>query len=144
MASIQVNLSQINLHELFSQLNKYSWNFTVGNNPTSISCVSLSVDEARCSILNFLSNIEMLTMEYKQCMKDKKYDEAKKIRYSFPAYHDLDANLDIGGFTKDIFDYHLKMSINYSDEDTLGHFIATTEPNVQKFKLVSVFSYLDS
>ena len=107
----------------------YTWFFCIGYNPTSLSCVSVSEDDAMQSILNFITQIDEIA---------KKYTD-------FPPRYTLEANLNIGCYTTDIYDFHLNMKIGRSDEDdhTLENFIKTTIPKVTPFKLITVFSCLD-
>ena len=135
---------QINLSTLFSQLEEYRWNFSLCCNPTSISCVSISETAARESIMKFLTDIDSTSAEYRKAMDDVDYDKVRQIReelYKTP----IDATLNIGCYTKDIYLYHLKMKLGYGDDDekTLEEFIMTTSPQVNDFKPISVFSCLD-
>jgi hypothetical protein len=137
---------QINLSTIFSQLKEYRWNFSLGYNPTSISCISVSETTARESIMKFLTDIDTVSAEYRKAYAAGDYENARKLRYEL--YNNpVDATLNIGCYTKGLYDYHLKMKIGYGDGDgdekTLEEFIMTTSPRVFDFKPISVFSCLD-
>jgi len=136
---------QINLSTLFSQLKEYRWNFSLCCNPTSISCVSISETAARESIMKFLTDIDSTSAEYRKAMDDVDYDKIHQIQDELDKTTPIDATLNIGCYTKGIYEYHLKMKLGYGDdnEKTLEKFIMTTTPQVNDFKPISVFSCLD-
>ena len=48
---------------LFSNVHRYTWQFSDGFNPTSLSCIAFSVEEARSRLLQYLQHIESLQDE---------------------------------------------------------------------------------
>jgi hypothetical protein len=129
---------------MFSQFKQFCWFFTIGCNPTSIACISVSEDEARQSILEFLTKIDELTKDYRIAKEKQDRVMVVKFRESFN-YNEFGANLNIGCFCTPIYDFHLGMKIGFGDDDdqTLEDYIKTTPPKVSEFKSISIFSCLD-
>jgi len=141
----------IPLSDLFSQLKVYRWNFQIGYHPTSMSCISTSEDDARTQLINFLTKIDVMTKKYRDLLNSDHYtsSEATALYEALPKYDEIDATLDIGCYTKNIYEYHLGMKIYCYNKDLGGHectlleHISKGEPAVFPFKAVRVFSCLD-
>jgi hypothetical protein len=147
------------IHSLFSSVRRFKWNFVDIFNPTHISCVAFSVEEAREVLLQYLTQIESLQEEknildhqiedlYNKNSYDAVRSEVAQLR------EQLDQKLppienNIGCFCTSLFDYSRHMEIHHVNghkewkEMTLEELILTTEPTVEEFKLVSFNSCLN-
>lgn len=159
MCSIQSNLPSSNLTSLSFQistpkmsLNKFTWAFSMGENPTQLSCVTTSVAAAREMILEQLAKITVHYPEFarlRSMMSESTTDYAARKK----ATHDLYAKLDtieidafIGCFTAEVWFFTEDAMINcgeksgYGDErlTPLKEFINTKEPVVTPFRCVSL------
>jgi len=137
MTSIKVDISS-----LFSQLNQYTWIFHIADDSTRISCVSNSEEDARNSILNFITENGAKTKNYRDATKLKNLEQRIIEFKLLPPRETLDVNLNIGCYTTDIFDYHLDLKIN-GTEQTLENFISQTMPQITPFRMITIFSCLN-
>ena len=135
---------EFNFPAIFSQLKVYRWSFTIRYKPTSLTCVSTSVEDARRSILNFVAKIDQLTKEYRLAKEKQDWNKVKEFQESFD-YNVIDCNLNIGCFCTPIYDFHLGLEITNRcfEDETLAHFLITEMPTVQPFNPISVYSCLD-
>jgi hypothetical protein len=69
--------NEINFHEIFSQLKIFRWSFTINCNPTAMTCVSTSEEEARRTILNFITKIDNLTKEFRLAKENKDWEKVR-------------------------------------------------------------------
>ena len=132
--------------ELLSSFKNYTWHFSLNYNPTSISCISRSEQDARQQIIDFLTRIDSTFAEYRKAMREGNLQELEKW-YPIIAAYEIDATLNIGCYTRDIYDYSLDMEIdkykNDADHYTLADYIMQTAPRVSSVKSIHVFSCLD-
>lgn len=127
---------------IFSELKQISWDFSIGCRTISLTCVSTSEEEARLTMINFITKIDTLTKNYRIAKENNDWAKMKEYAELFN-YSQIDANLNIGCFGPQIYDFHLDMKIEFSEGKTLATFINTIKPNVRPFYLISVYSYND-
>jgi hypothetical protein len=137
--------NEINLHEIFSQFKQYRWSFEINCNPTALTCVATSEEEARRTILDFITKIDNLTKEFRIAKENKDWEKMRQYTKSFN-YDEIRAiaNLNIGRFCTLIHEFHLGLQIDdFKGEDlTLGEFINNTKPSVKPFNPITVYSCL--
>lgn len=147
---------------LFSNVHRYTWRFSDGFNPTSLSCVAITVDEARSRLVEYLQHIESLREEkesveqqmdalYKKVIEkennDVIYAEVRRLRDELHQKLPLIEN-NIGCYCRGVFDFTRHTEVPNPNgwelpDITLEEFILTTEPQVKKVALVSITSCLD-
>jgi hypothetical protein len=137
-------------------LHKFTWSFSMGENPTQLSCVTTSVAAAREMILVQLAKITVHYAEFvrlRSIVLDSTTDCAarKKARADLYAKQDtIEIDAFIGSFTDEIWFFTEDVKINcgeksgYGDErlTPLKEFINTKEPVVTPFRCVSLRSCL--
>lgn len=150
--------AQQSIESLFSNVRRFTWSFLDGFNPSSVSCVSFSVEEARETLLSYLTQIESLHDEKisveKQVEELWKSDTYSHVRPNILQLREelhqklpgIDQNT--GCFCTQVIDYSRTMEVtSYKSSEhtvmTLAELISTTEPTVQKVNLVSFTSCLD-
>ncbi len=148
--------AQQSIESLFSNVRRFTWSFIDRFNPSSVSCVAFSVEEAREKLLSYLTQIETLQEEYKRV--EEKVDELlKTASYTavFPEITQLREEFEqklpgiddnTGNFCTRVTDYSHNMLVttrNTHLDVTLGELILTTEPTVQKVNIASFTSCLD-
>ena len=156
MTSIKVDISS-----LFSQLNQYTWIFHIADDSTRISCVSNSEEDARNSILNFITENGAKTKNYRDATKLKNLEqriiefkllpprETLDVNLNIGCYttdifdYHLDVNLNIRCYTTDIFDYHIDLKINGTDQALEKIVIIRIRQHITPFRMITIFSYLD-
>lgn len=150
--------AQQTIESLFSSVRRFTWHYYDGFNPSSVSCVAFSVEEAREKLLSYLTQIDNL-QEEKISVKKQIENLYNENEYSFSRSEaerlqkDLNAKLppiddNTGCFCTNLFDYSVQMEVEYSKNGehshlTLGELISTIEPNVEKFNCVTFTSCLD-
>ena len=133
-----------------SQVNQYTWNFWINSNPTKISVLALSVEEARQEVLAKLCKISNLAPEYNRLweqlpLHQYKSPEDLALKKQLDELHQqVDIDVNIGNFCADLFKYTPTCLVETTSEEmTLEKLISETSPTVSKIKTVSVFSCLD-
>ncbi len=147
--------AQQTIESLFSNVRRFTWQFDDGFNPSSVSCVAFSVEEAREKLLSYLTQIDNLQEEKISVQKQIK-NICKQSEYSMntPEVQQLRKELhaklppiddETGCFCTNVIDYGLRMEVIYHKTGvlTLGELISTTEPSVYKFNCVMFTSCLD-
>jgi uncharacterized protein (UPF0335 family) len=146
------------IESLFSNVRRFTWRFIDNQNPSRISCIAFSVEDARERLLQYLQQIESLREE-KQCVEEQidilyktnSYtavrSEVTQLRNQVEQKLPLIEN-NIGCFCTPLFDYSHHMEVNYVNggiwqEMTLQELILTTEPEVVEIGLVQFTSCLD-
>lgn len=142
-------MSDSSFSTLLSKANNYTWHFSIGYNPSNISVMAFSVEEARKQVMTQLRKISYLSPEY------KRLDESgKNIQYGEwvtsvkPKLKALESQLNIdnnvGCFCTDLFDYTPSLEVRgRAGEMTLEKLISEAEPTVSKINTMSVFSCLN-
>jgi hypothetical protein len=145
--------AQQSIDSLFSSVRRFKWSFTDGFNPTSVSCIAFSVEEARERLLSYLAQIESLQEEKKlvdqqvsALLKTNTYSvvasEVTRIEAElFKKLPPLDNNT--GCFCASVFDFSRHMKICDYTNVTLGEFVSTTAPTEHRVNLVDITSCLD-
>ncbi len=145
--------AQQSIDSLFSSVRRFKWSFTDGFNPTSVSCIAFSVEEARERLLSYLAQIESLQEEKKRVdeqvsalLKTNTYSvvasEVTRIENElFKKLPPLDNNT--GCFCASVFDFSRQMKFCDYTDMTLGEFISTTAPTEHNVNLVDITSCLD-
>ena len=98
-----------------------------------------------------LTEIDITTKEYRSLLNSEHYtsSQANAIYDTLPKFDDINATLDIGCYTTNIYEYHLDMKVTYCDETnrhseiTLINLITNITPKVESFKTIKIFSCLD-
>ncbi len=138
------------LTSLLPNIRRFEWHFTIGFNQGSISCIALSVEDARQQILSILEQIENLADEKKVYEKKRvsttgpdTWEKLMQLRKEFmdkmppvekntgcdcPSAEDYSRNMKIMGRSRN------------QKEVTLGEYIASTEPVVKEIINVKFFS----
>jgi hypothetical protein len=150
--------AQQSIESFFSNVLHFTWKFEDGFNPSSVSCVAFSVEEAREKLLSYLTQIESLQEEKNSVQKksDELYEQneffvarpevqrlQKELYAKLPPIDD-----NTGCFCTSVMDYSRHMPVHHykSGEQlnlTLGELISTKDPDVRKFRPVSFTSCLD-
>ncbi len=146
------------IESLFSNVRRFTWHFIDNENPSRISCIAFSVEDARERLLQYLQQIESLQEEAK--IVDQQIDTLYKTN-SFadvrPEVDQLRGELkqklppienNIGCFCTQLFDHSRHMEVNYVNggvwqEMTLQELISTTDPQVDELCLVQFTSCLN-
>ncbi len=150
--------AQQTIESLFSSVRRFTWQFDDGFNPSSVSCVAFSVEEAREKLLSYLTQIDNL-QEEKISVQKQINNLCKQSEYSMntPEVRQLQKELHAklppiddktGCFCTNVIDYSLHMQVEYHKNGehfhlTLGELISTQEPSVEKFNCVMFTSCLD-
>jgi hypothetical protein len=150
--------AQQSIESLFSNVRRFTWSFLDGFNPSSVSCLAFSVEEAREKLLSYLTQIESLQDEKisveKQieelCENDTYSQVRPRILQLREELHQKLPEIDenTGSYCTRVIDYSRTMEVTtYKSSEhtvmTLEDLISTTEPTVQKVNLVSFTSCLD-
>ena len=142
-------MSVSSFSELLSKANKYTWHFSIGFNPSNISVMAFSVEEARQQVLSQLRKISYLSVEYKRLQKIDFFLETDEwITVIKPQLRALESQLNIdnnvGCYCTGLFDYTPSLEVYSSTgEMTLEKLVSEVEPTVSKINTMSVFSCLD-
>ena len=146
------------IQSLFSNVRRFTWRFMDNENPSQVSCIAFSVEDARERLLQYLQQIESLQEEAK--IVDQQIDTLYKMN-SFAAVRsevdqlrgELEQKLppiqdNTGCFCTSVFDYSRHMEVHYINgsvwqEMTLQELISTTDPQVYELCLVSFASSLN-
>jgi len=133
MESIQTN----NFFQSLATLQKFSWDFYVDNNPTSIACYSFSENDARLEILQFLTKIDSMCESHRNLNTYLTEEELETIHGDCDDY--------IGCYTTTFEHFYLKMEIYASScgKTTLEEYIKSSASRVSNFKKILMFSCLD-
>ncbi len=163
MSSVEAQLSNVK---------RFTWSYYDVSKPSSVSCLAVSVDEARQLLLSYLVKLENLCVErmgieqkwsewyaktfkqkptklsYSDVVKKGEKDEITKetidqLRADFNnKLPPIEYN--IGCYCRPAWEYSRSMKVEgTSKKITLGNLILNTEPEVSDVKLVSFFSCLD-
>ena len=150
--------AQQSIESLFSNVRRFTWSFLDGSNPSSVSCLAFSVEEAREKLLSYLTQIESLQDEkisvekqVEELCKNDTYSQVRpKILQLREELHQKLPGIDenTGCFCTRVIDYSRAMEVtSYKSSEhtdmTLAELISTTEPTVQKVNLVNFTSCLD-
>jgi hypothetical protein len=136
------------LSALLANAKKYTWWFSMGHNPSNISVLAFSLEDARQEVLAKLRKISYLSPEYKRI-----HAELWKHKYNSPEYIALEKQRDalykqlnidanIGCYCDDLFEY-TPTALVRCGETTLEKFLSETEPQVSEIKTMAVYSCLD-
>ena len=142
-------MSDSSLSTLLSKANKYTWQFSVGFNPSHISIMAFSVEEARKQVMTQLRKISYLSPEYNrldESGKNIQYDEwAISVKPKLLALESqLNIDNNVGCYCAGLFDYTPSLEVcGRAGEITLEKLISEVEPTVSKINTMSVFSCLD-
>ena len=163
MSSVEAQLSNVK---------RFTWSYNDVFKPSSISCLALSVDEARQLLLSYLVKLENLCVErmdiekkWFECYAKTFKQKTTKLSYSDVVkkgekdeitketidqlWADFDNKLppieyNIGCYCRPVWEYSRSMKVAVKSKIiTLDNLILNTEPEVSDVKLVSFFSCLD-
>ena len=146
---------QQTIESIFSQIRRYKWQFIDGFNPSSVSCLAFSVEEARGKLLAYLEQIENLydekerfdkevqdlykTEDCSQSLCSKISELRMSLRKKYPLIEE-----NTGCYCKSMDDYSRSMKVDSGIEEiTLEELITTKEPLVSEIALVEFTSCLD-
>jgi lantibiotic modifying enzyme len=147
--------AQQSIESLFSNVRRFTWQFNDGFNPSSVSCVAFSVEEAREKLLSYLTQIESLQEEKKRV--DQQLFDLWNTDTSYwvmaPELNRINNELlkklppiddKTGCSCTNVIDYGLHMEVTYNKTEdlTLGELISTIDPLVEKFNCVMFTSCL--
>ena len=144
---------------IFSPLGYFKWSFYHRNNPSSVSCIASSVEEARELLLLYLVQIEDLIGEKKYVAEQLAalYNKSDKSVSIFPEIQRLNESLrqklppiedNTGCYCTRVIDYSREMQVTYYKDETfkdmtLGDLILTIDPTIKQVPLVTFSSCLD-
>lgn len=137
-------MSYSSLFELLAKANKYTWHFSIGFNPSNISVMAFSVEEARQQVMSQLRKISYLSAEYER-LRHSKDDWVTSVKPKLRALESqLNIDNNVGCFCTGLFGYTLTLEVVYGGaEMTLEKFVSEVEPEVSKINTMSVYSCLD-
>ena len=145
------------IESLFSNVRRFTWSFVDNENPSRISCIAFSVEEAQKRLLQYLQQIESL-QEEKRSIEEQinvlyKTSSISEVRSEVAQLRkQLDQKLppienNIGCYCTSLFDYSRHMQVYHVgdkwSEMTLEELISTTEPEVVEISLVQFTSCLN-
>ena len=146
------------IESLFSNVRRFTWKFIDNENPSRISCIAFSVEEAQKRLLQYLQQIESLQEEKQRVNQQieilygtKSFNavrsEVAELRKQLEQKLPLIEN-NIGCYCTSLFDFSRHMEVNYVNdgtwkEMTLQELISTTEPEVVEISLVQFTSCLN-
>jgi uncharacterized protein (UPF0335 family) len=145
------------IESLFSNVRRFTWKFIDNQNPSRISCIAFSVEEAQKRLLQYLQQIESLQEEKQRVHKqiDILYatDSFETVRSEVAELRkQLEQKLppienNIGCYCTSLFDYNRHMEVYHVGDEwremTLQELISTTEPEVVEISLVQFTSCLN-
>jgi hypothetical protein len=152
--------AQQSIESLFSNVRRFTWTFTDVFNPSSVSCIAFSVEEAREKLLSYLTQIETLQDEYKR-VEEQIEQEYKTDSYTavFPKILQLREEFNqklpgiddnTGCYCTRLIQYSPSMEVTvYKSSEktniniTLGELISSMDPTVKKMNIASFTSWLD-
>jgi hypothetical protein len=142
-------MSVSSLYTLLSKANKYTWHFSIEYNPSNISVMAFSVEEARQQVLTQLRKISYLSAEYKRLEESGKniqYGEwVTSVKPKLRALENqLNIDNNVGCYCLGLFDYIPTLAVECGGaEMTLEKLVSEVVPTVSKINTMSVFSCLD-
>ena len=146
------------IESLFSNVRRFTWSFVDNENPSRISCIAFSVEEAQKRLLQYLQQIESLREEKRsieeqinvlcgtngfETVRSEVAQLRGELKQKLPPIED-----NTGCFCTSVLDYSRRMEVNYVNggiwqEMTLQELISTTEPEVVEISLVQFTSCLN-
>jgi hypothetical protein len=134
-ASIAAKPKPGSFEEFASKAKNFTWSFSVDYfNPSSISVIAFTVDEARQQVLDTLAKIVPFATE-----KEERYKRVIALRKK------IQANVQLGNYCTDILNYTEDLTVHdYNNKEIkLGELIRKTEPRIQPLHRITFYSCLD-
>lgn len=125
-------------------LYKYAWSFSMGYNPTELSCIATNIGSAREQIVERLKRITEARAEFNSLKMAPVGDLTPKARRD-TILESVDVDAFIGPYTAGVMDFAEGFMIHDDPEGpmTLKDYILHTDPKVTPFQCVSLRIALD-